>query len=34
MALTISDQGLENIQLSTEVQKKALQKANEGYFNN
>ena len=31
MALTISDEGLENIQLSSEVKKKALQKAREGY---
>jgi predicted HTH domain antitoxin len=31
MALTISDEGLENIQLSAEIQQKALQKAKEGY---
>ena len=31
MALTISDEQLESIQLSTEVQEKALQKAKEGY---
>lgn len=31
MALTISDEGLENIQLSTEIREKALQKAKEGY---
>ena len=31
MALTISDEGLENIQLSPEMREKALQKAKEGY---
>lgn len=31
MALIISDEGLENIQLSAEIQQKALQKAKEGY---
>ncbi|MDY7004058.1 MAG: UPF0175 family protein [Cyanobacteriota bacterium] len=31
MALTIYDEGLENIQLSSETRKKALQKAKEGY---
>ncbi|WP_293086135.1 hypothetical protein [Okeania sp. SIO3B5] len=31
MALTISDEGLENIQLSSEIREKALQKAKEGY---
>ena len=31
MALTISDEGLENIQLSSETREKALQKAKEGY---
>ncbi|NES71202.1 MAG: hypothetical protein F6K24_41345 [Okeania sp. SIO2D1] len=31
MALTISDEGLENIQLSPEIREKALQKAKEGY---
>ena len=31
MALTISDEGLENIQVSAEVREKALQKAKEGY---
>ena len=31
MVLTISDEGLENIQLSTEIREKALQKAKEGY---
>ena len=31
MALTISDEDLENIQLSAEIREKALQKAKEGY---
>lgn len=31
MALIISDEGLENIQLSSEIREKALQKAKEGY---
>jgi len=31
MALTISDEGLENLQLSSEIREKALQKAKEGY---
>ena len=31
MALTILDEQLESIQLSAEVQEKALQKAKEGY---
>ena len=31
MDLTISDEGLENIQLSSEMREKALQKAKEGY---
>lgn len=31
MALTISDEGLENIQLSSQIREKALQKAKEGY---
>ncbi|NEQ74845.1 MAG: hypothetical protein F6K24_35690 [Okeania sp. SIO2D1] len=31
MALTISDEGLENIQVSAEVREKALQKAKERY---
>ncbi|WP_427158315.1 UPF0175 family protein [Aliinostoc sp. HNIBRCY26] len=31
MALTISDEGLESIQLSAEIREKALHKAKEGY---
>ena len=31
MALTISDESLESIQLSSEIREKALQKAKEGY---
>ena len=31
MALTISDEGLENLQLSSDIREKALQKAKEGY---
>jgi hypothetical protein len=31
MALTISDEELESIQLSAEIREKALQKAKEGY---
>ncbi|MGD1700807.1 UPF0175 family protein [Dapis sp. BLCC M229] len=31
MALTISDEDLENIQLSSEIREKALQKTKEGY---
>ncbi len=33
MALTISDEGLENIQLSPEIREKALQKASIGICN-